>query len=147
MAIEHREVNILHGNVRDRYIVPHNNLVYENLTELIRNLWKEKYSKIILYDNVGQERIFEKSLSSKKQEDQIEQAIPPAQIFAKWGKKYLNSPNENTIATIFYLDKIVPYKTTYDSNEMDLILRLEKIIENILPFWYNCINSIDYTYD
>lgn len=131
MAIEHREVIILHGNVRDRYIVPQNNLVYENLTDLIRDLWKKKYSRIILYDPVGQERIFEESQSSKKQADQIEQSIPPAQIFAKWGKKFLNSPNENTLATIFYLDKLVSYKSTYAPDEMDLILRLEKIIDNI----------------
>jgi ATP-dependent Clp protease ATP-binding subunit ClpA len=131
MAIEHREVIILHGNVRDRYIVPQNNLVYENLTDLIRDLWKKKYSRIILYDPVSQERIFEESPSSKKQSDQIEQAIPPAQIFAKWGKKFLNSPSENTLATIFYLDKLVSYKSTYAPDEMELILRLEKIIENI----------------
>jgi ATP-dependent Clp protease ATP-binding subunit ClpA len=131
MAIEHREVIIIHGNVRDRYIDPKNNRVYENLTELIRDLWKKKYSRIILYDNVGQERIFEETKNSQKQGDQIEQTIPPAQIFAKWGKKYLNSSNENTLATIFYLDKLVSYKNSYAPDEMELILRLEKIIENI----------------
>jgi len=131
MAIEHREVIILHGNVRDRYIVPQKNIVYENLTELIQGLWKKKYPRIILYDNVSQERIFDDSENSKKQANQIEQAIPPAQIFAKWGKKYLSSPNENTLATIFYLDKLVSYKNTYAPDELDLILRLEKIIENI----------------
>jgi len=131
MAIERREVIILHGNVRDRYIGPQNNLVYENLTEMIRDLWKKRFTRVIIYDTVSQERIFEESSKSKKPVDQIEQAIPPAQIFAKWGKKYLNSPNENTLATIFYLDKLVSYKSTYAPDEMDLILRLEKIIENI----------------
>jgi hypothetical protein len=53
MAIERREVIILHGNVRDRYIVPQNNIVYENLTEMIKDLWKTKYSRVILYDPVG----------------------------------------------------------------------------------------------
>lgn len=131
MAIEKREVLILHGNVRDRYIVPQNNLVYENLTELIRDLWKKKYPRIILFDNVGQERIFEEKSKSTNKPAEIQQRIEPAQILAKWEKKYLSSPNENTLATIFYLDKLVSYKNTYGTDEMELILRLEKIIDNI----------------
>lgn len=131
MAIEHHEVILLHGNVRDRYIDPQTKRVYENLTELIRNLWKKKYTRVILYDNVSQERVFDESDTSKKQTDQIEQVIPTAQIFAKWGKKYLSSPKDNTLASIFYLDKLVSYKSNYAPDEMELILRLEKIIENI----------------
>jgi ATP-dependent Clp protease ATP-binding subunit ClpA len=131
MAIERREVIILHGNVRDRYIVPQNNIVYENLTEMIKDLWKTKYSRVILYDPVGKERIFEESQDSKKQADQIEQAVPADRIFAKWGKKYLNTSNENTLAIIFYLDKLVSYKANYGQEEMTLILHLEKLIDNI----------------
>jgi ATP-dependent Clp protease ATP-binding subunit ClpA len=131
MAMEHREVIILHGNVRDRYIVPQNDIVYENLTEMIRDLWKTKYQRVILYDTVGQERVFEESTSSKKQADQIEQAVPPERIFAKWEKKYLNSPKENTLATIFYLDKLISFKANYSQEEMKLLLHLEKLIDNI----------------
>lgn len=131
MAMEDREVIIIHGNVRDRYIVPQNDIVYENLTEMIRDLWKTKFSRIILYDPVGQERIFDESTISKKQTDEIEQAIPPERIFAKWEKKYLNSPSENTLATIFYLDKLISYKANYGQDEMKLLLHLEKLIDNI----------------
>jgi len=132
MAMEDREVIIIHGNVRDRYIVPQNDIVYDNLTEMIRDLWKTKFSRVILYDPVGQERIFDESTtSSKKQSDQIEQAIPPERIFAKWEKKYLNSPSENTLATIFYLDKLISYKANYGQDEMKLLLHLEKLIDNI----------------
>lgn len=133
MAMEHREVIILHGNVRDRYIVPQNDIVYENLTDMIRDLWKTKYQRVILYDTVGQERIFEESANSKKQADQIEQAVPPERIFAKWEKKYLNSPKENTLATIFYLDKLISFKANYGQEEMKLLLHLEKLIDNITP--------------
>lgn len=131
MAIDRREVIILHGNVRDRYIVPQNNIVYENLTEMIKDLWKTKYSRVILYDPVGNERILEESHDLKKQADQIEQAVPADRIFAKWGKKYLNASNENTLAIIFYLDKLVSYKANYGQEEMTLILHLEKLIDNI----------------
>lgn len=132
MAMEDREVIIIHGNVRDKYIVPQNDIVYDNLTEMIRDLWKTKFSRVILYDPVGQERIFDESTtSSKKQSDQIEQAIPPERIFAKWEKKFLNSPSENTLATIFYLDKLISYKANYGQDEMKLLLHLEKLIDNI----------------
>jgi len=132
-AIEQREVVILHGNVRDRYIVSRNNLVYENLTDMIRDLWKSKYSRIILYDPVGQERIFEDNLDSKKQIEEISQQSDKNRVITKWERKYLSLSNENTLATIFYLDKLVSYKNSYSPDEMDLILRLEKLIENITP--------------
>jgi len=131
MAIEQRQVIILHGNVRDRYILPSNNIVNENLTELILNLWKKKYPRIIFYDTVGQERVFEEQDKLKNKSGDNQQRVEPTQILAKWEKKYLSSPNENTLATIFYLDKLITYKNTYGPDEMELILRLEKIIDNI----------------
>jgi len=131
-AVDRREVIILHGNVRDRYIDPVHNETYENLTDLIKSIWGPKYQRIILYDPVGQERIFGELAPPKPSVDAIEpDPKPPSRIFASWEKKYLNSSESNTLATVFYLDKVVSYKKAYGSDEEDLILRLEKIIENI----------------
>lgn len=132
-AIERREVIILHGNVRDRYIDPQNKDVYENLTNLIQVLSASKYQRIIFFDSVGKERIIENSSPSKTQEDDLSVLAPspPSQIFAIWEREYLSSSEENTFAVVFYLDKLVSYKQTYGPDEGELILRLEKIIENI----------------
>lgn len=45
----------------------------------------------------------------------------------------LSDPSANMLAVLFYLDKIQPYQSSYSSDEMRLIVTLEKIIHNIAP--------------
>ena len=156
-SLENKEVIILHGNVRDKYIDKSRNLVYDNLTDLIKSIGKSAnipFSNTIFYDPVGQERKVETQvksennaedslkISGRKPSDELSgtgarerektQKAPPSRILAKWSKD-LAGTSDNTLATIFYLDKVVGYKTSYTPDERELILRMEKIIENITP--------------
>ncbi|MFQ6056507.1 MAG: AAA family ATPase, partial [Methanosarcinales archaeon] len=151
MALESKEVVILHGNVRDKYIIKQ--LVYNNLTELIMDIIKDfplSFSKIIFYDPVGQEKRVKSSDSADSEENKpsgegegdlastipekvSEQKAPPTRILAKWSKE-LSTIKENLLYVLFYLDKLVAYKTAYLPEEREIILYLEKIIENIAPY-------------
>ncbi len=142
IALEHKEVVILHGNVRDKYINHEKELIYNNLTELIQDIASKNplnFSSILFYDAVGQERgtlpsshmsSSDKELSSTSPSATSEQRAPPSRILAKWAR-ILSSSKENTLATIFYLDKLVSYKASYTPDERELALHLEKLIENI----------------
>lgn len=149
-SLENKEVIILHGNVRDKYIDPVKKTVYTNLTDLIRGVGKDSthlFSHTIFYDPVGQERKIETHKnkedapgpsntvsgefgSTESKDKEKMQKAPPARILAKWSGE-LSNTSVNTLATIFYLDKLVGYKTSYLPDERELILRMEKLIENI----------------
>jgi len=58
--------------------------------------------------------------------------IPPGRILAKW-LEILSQKDTNTFAVMYYLDKLAPYKTMYLAGENEIILRIEKLIENISP--------------
>lgn len=159
MALEHKEVVIVHGNVRDKYIHLEKELIYNNFTELILDIAKElpiTFSRITFYDPVKGEwdtgapstrpqpgapskdkdefaetQPQQRNASAKKREI-MEQKIPPSRTLAKWANQ-MNSTKENILATIFYLDKLVSYKQNYQPEEREIILRIEKLIENITP--------------
>ncbi len=153
-ALEHKEVVILHGNVRDKYIDCETGYVYGNLTELLGSVARElplSFSRLIFYDMVGQERKREvaqvavpagRSAVSPHDEGELgaatappsisEQRQPPSRVLARWAKD-ASVTHENMLATIFYLDKLVSYKTGYQPDERETLLRLEKLIENITP--------------
>ncbi len=146
-ALENKEVLILHGNVRDRYIHPQKGVVYDSLTELLEDVSKELsifFSRLIYYDPIGREKSTARSGSSSQDEmrDEFSGTAPdaknagskadPARFLAK-SLKYLGDTTQNTALTIFYLDKLAPYKQGYQAEERDIILWIEKIIENITP--------------
>ncbi|NIM14144.1 MAG: hypothetical protein GTO45_19045 [Candidatus Aminicenantes bacterium] len=165
MVLEHKEVVILHGNVRDKYINRTKELIYNNLTELILDISNDLtltstliVNQVAFYDPVKGEwtagpPVFYPSEVSKtgisafrrddlegtapdktptSPKDIKEQKIPPSRVLAKWSKQ-LSSTNENLLAVIFYLDKLAAYKQNYQAEECEIILRLEKLIENITP--------------
>ncbi|MCS6860696.1 MAG: hypothetical protein NZT92_10300 [Abditibacteriales bacterium] len=45
----------------------------------------------------------------------------------------MNDPKRNRFAVLFYLDKLVSYKTSYADDERECLLWLEKTVENITP--------------
>lgn len=147
MALEHKEVLILHGNVRDKYINLEKELVYTNLTEILQDIGRDLalvFTQVIFYDVVGKERR-SGSVSptpSQSTDGEFSATSPPAvveqkadapTVLARWAQD-LSSSKENILASIFYLDKLVPYKEGgYSPEEQETILRLEKLIENITP--------------
>ncbi len=146
--LENKEVVILHGNVRDKYINPSNGAVYGNLTELLQYLSRDlpiEFTRSVFYDIVGNER--QSRESSPRESRPVEsdpelggtsptassqQNTPPTRVMAKW-ERDLSSRKESCFATIYYLDKLIPYKASYQSDEREILLRLEKLIENITP--------------
>ena len=146
-SLENKEVIILYGNVRDKYINIEKKLVYSNLTDLLQNLARENslaFSRNIFYDVLGKEKVSNTAQSNKtsaKTDDlsatspspfSAQKAEAPT-ILARWTRD-LSATRENILATIFYMDKLVSYKQSgYSPDERDILLHLEKIIENITP--------------
>lgn len=146
MFLEDREVIILHGNVRDKYIHSQKQVVYENLTDLLKDVIAQlpiSFSRLVFYDMVKkeqevispkqceQDKSGEFSSTSPHSTSSGEKATP-SRILAKW-LNLLADTSENTATIIFYLDKLISYKTNYLPEERELILRIEKLIENISP--------------
>jgi ATP-dependent Clp protease ATP-binding subunit ClpA len=146
-ALEHKEVIILHGNVRDKYIDLEKTVVYDNLTELLQAVSRElplEFSRLVFYDIVGQQQVKgvapsrkvqtgTKDFSSSTPSGDFGQNASVAQVLNGW-KGMLSATASNVFTAIFYLDKLVSYKQTgYTAEERDTILRLEKLVENITP--------------
>ena len=147
MALESKEVILLHGNVRDKYISHESGLVYSNLTGLLEDIGRDKafaFSRTVVYDMIGQERTVGAQDSSRRATKDNEladtspanvsgQQVPPSRVLATWAKD-LTTSSKNTLAVVFYLDKLVAYKQSgYSPEEREILLRLEKITENITP--------------
>ena len=150
-ALENREVVILHGNVRDKYISPAGSIIYDNLTSLIKEMSKSlplRFSRVTFYDVLGRE-VWEQGtraaatknatyagsdLQSTARETDARTQETPERLLDRW-KDLLTGRGENTLATIFYLDKLVSFRenANYTPEDRLNILRLEKIIENITP--------------
>lgn len=149
-SLEDRPVVILHGNVRDKYI-DENGRVYDNLTALLRESARNlpiSFSELVFYDPVGQEQRESntESQTSRQQqvavdaelagtdpdnsEQRLEKKRRPTQVFEQW-KRQLSSAGQSYFMVLFYLDKLVAYKTSYLEDEKEILLRLEKVIENI----------------
>lgn len=145
IAVGNKEVVLLYGNVRDKYINHEKRFVYNNLTDLLQEISRDlplSFSRIIFYDPVGQEKRSSANTSpqSSSENDELaatssgpvsEQKAPASRVFAKWMRD-LSSSKDNTLAIIFYLDKLVAYKQSgYSPEEREILLRLEKLTENI----------------
>ncbi len=156
--LEKKPVLILHGNVRDRYIDEYRR-VYENLTSLLREVARKihiNFSEIVFYDVVSKERreIWTTNLkissynpnsdselletepkvekeTSEREPGLLRQIEPPSRVFSRW-KRELSSSDRSKFVVVFYLDKLVAYKQTgYTEEEKQVLLWLEKVIENI----------------
>lgn len=145
MALDNKEVILLHGNVRDKYISHETGRVYANLTELLAEISMDQrysFSQTRFYDIIGHERIKggDTRQQSSSGDEELAQTSPssasgqdksPSQVLAGWMKN-LTSSSENTLAVIFYLDKLVSYKQSgYGSEDSKIVLYLEKLTENI----------------
>ena len=145
-TLNDNSVTLLHGNVRDRYI-DENGQIFENLTSLLRSFANQpegSFTNTVFYDPVGRERrenignqTVQPGSSSKNNElsttqptDGAHKVEPPSRTLSRWAQE-LSEPHQNRFAVLFYLDKLVPYKTSYNEDERECLLWLEKIIENI----------------
>lgn len=148
IALEHKPVLLLYGNVRDRYI-DETGRVYENLTALLSELarsWPQSFAELVLYDPAGRERsvILQgqpgarpdagplDELAATAPQPASRQQETPARTLARWGRE-LKESHRNRFVVLFYLDKLVSYKTSYGDDERECLLWLEKAIENISP--------------
>lgn len=155
-ALRDKPVLILYGNVRDRYIDPAGR-VYSNLNALLEQVTQEVgllFGERVIYDPVGQERrtlltaanplpaAAVAAPNNRNADDELAgtqprardagQQVPPSRIFATWAEQAVE-PTTNRLFVLYYLDKVVAYKSGYQDDEKELLLRLEKIIENITP--------------
>jgi ATP-dependent Clp protease ATP-binding subunit ClpA len=149
--LEDRPVVILHGNVRDRYIDEHGR-PYDNLTSLLGEIARSMpfpFSELVFYDPVGNERrrlvkpsgVPEVRPKDTTEDDEfagtapqqpLEKRIQPTQVLALW-QQQLSDEAAYHFAVLFYLDKLITYKTAYQPQEEEILLRLEKVIENVTP--------------
>jgi len=147
--LENHPVVILHGNVRDHYIDEHGH-VYDNLTTLLEEIAHSmlpSFPELVFYDPIDHERRRSSTTNPKVTKppkkkggtDEFADTAPPetldkkpdpTQVLAQWQKR-LREKNTYHFVVLFYLDKLVAYKTSYQKQEEEILLRLEKIIENI----------------
>ncbi len=144
-ALRNHPVLLLHGNVRDRYLDADGRL-HENLTDLLETLAAEcplPLSERAYYDPVGRERRRGGAPAPEPAEsgDELEATGPrggpaphatPERVLASWLEP-LSTPEGSRLAVLHYLDKLVAYRPGYSAEEMERLLRLEKLIENITP--------------
>jgi ATP-dependent Clp protease ATP-binding subunit ClpB len=144
-VLDDKPVVLLHGNVRDRYI-DEEGRVFENLTPLLTSVASKStitFTELLLYDPVGHERSIDLNTTigdqrathasgptGNEQGVARRQQEPPARTLARWARE-LSEPHPNRFAVIFYLDKLVSYKTSYVGDELECLLWLEKAIENV----------------
>ncbi|HEC84627.1 MAG TPA: ATP-dependent Clp protease ATP-binding subunit, partial [Thioploca sp.] len=155
-ALQDKPVVILHGNVRDRYIDKEGR-VYDNLTNLLEYVAQAlplRFSERVIYDMVGHERRMAVAEDSQppateafqpkwqNPNDELAatqpppqrggQKAPPSRVLANW-LQLISAPTPNRLFVMYYLDKLVAYRNTYLDEEKELLLWLEKLIENITP--------------
>lgn len=146
-ALETKEVILLHGNVRDWYM-DENKLVHYNLTEILQGIisvpgFPLHFTRSLYYDiskrekRIGETGFGQANTSQKDQfntapsESRGAQLPPPAILLSGWAKELQNSTN--TLAVLYYLDKLISYQPHYNETESESLFWLEKIIENIAP--------------
>lgn len=156
-SLADRPVVILYGNVRDKYIDEHGR-VYENLTALLTELSRRlpiPFAELVFYDPVGHERRVtangkpvaepaddgkaegegaapKSDLAASEPKARSGQKAPPTRVLANWTKQ-LSAGEQSRFVALYYLDKLIPYKTSYSDEEKETLLWLEKLIENITP--------------
>jgi hypothetical protein len=158
-----RPVVILHGNVRDRYIqdnhLVYDNLtgLLSNAAHRLSQECGLSFAERIFYDPIGQERRETAPRSSQhgtvcRPADPPDasarsgaaplpptrppvadgQRLPPDRFLARLVQD-LQSVDRGYFVTLYYLDKLVSYRQSYQEDERATLLWLEKVIENIAP--------------
>lgn len=132
--------------MRDKYI-DLNGQVYENLTSLLQKVTETlplHFHRFIYYDIASHERRIERStspavpplpedseLTNTAPQQGGTQREPPVRTLARWTRE-LTDVSENSFYVLFYLDKLIEYRQTgYTAEEKELLIWLEKLIENI----------------
>ncbi|MDQ2687616.1 MAG: hypothetical protein M3Y28_07100, partial [Armatimonadota bacterium] len=155
LVLEDNPVVLLHGNVRDRYI-DETGRVYENLTDLLtdvaHNLPGLSVTDLTFYDPAGGERSTQlrdqptlpaaagdlggtSPVTERSSPESAGSPRPrevPQTVLARWARQ-LSDPRNSRFSVLFYLDKIVSYRASYNEEESQCILWLEKAVENISP--------------
>ncbi|MBN1483854.1 MAG: ATP-dependent Clp protease ATP-binding subunit [Chloroflexia bacterium] len=150
--LQDRPVVILYGNVRDRYI-DEQGRVYDNLTALLSEVAQSfsAEAELVFYDPLGEERCvggeepaspptppaageLAATAPSQRRPDPAAgpQRIPPSRVLAQWSRQ-LGRSEGNRFLVLFYLDKLVSYRAHYAQEEQEILLWLEKAVENIQP--------------
>lgn len=147
-ALRQNPVVIVHGNVRDRY-VDAQGAVHENLDSLFGSLRRQvplRFRDILKYDICGQERrssaaagppnraapAGDPELAGTAPAAGTGQRIEPSRVLAAWEQE-LRRSDRATFAVINYLDKLIAYASNYSEPQREILLRLERIVENIAP--------------
>lgn len=170
MALEDKQVLILHGNVRDRYM-DESGAVYQGLTDLLEkivpSLTSVRCSEILFcepLDNDPDRRQRRVNLGAtthtgyaKASGDPELDGTPPYSdaetrssnvaetpqdtqtgrdetlVMLAECAHDLGDPSSSRTSVIYYLDKLVSYKTSYSDSDQKRLYWLQKIIENITP--------------
>lgn len=145
-VLDDKPIVLLHGNVRDRYI-DDDGKVFDSLTVLLEHLARkvpQRFSRMVFYDLASRERTVHlmdrvapqgNAAPPAEFEDTApnagpRQQEPPARYLARIASE-LSEPHQRVISVIHYLDKLIPYRTSYSDEECERLLWLEKAIENI----------------
>ena len=161
IALSDKPVVILYGNVRDRYIDSNSRIYNNLTELLMKfgASGEQKYDELMIYaPGSSLRRINLKEQGRGKhtatpppkfqtqgektksqEENEFDPAPPkpsgsarpsPSEILYNWSRE-LGEKHKNRLAILFYLDKLVAYKNSYNEEEREILLWLERIIENI----------------
>lgn len=149
-SLDSHPVCILHGNVRDKYMK--DGRTYGNLTSLLISIAQslsQSFDEVIFSDPIYMLRRV--SINNDNERDlqaTVEEAVESNDDYGvtttateahDWIQmlehlsRELEDSDTNRFAVIFYLDKYISYKQSYDKQELELLVRLEKLVENITP--------------
>lgn len=149
-ALENQPVLILYGNVRDQYL-DESKRIHPNLASLLRAIVQPlgTFNELVEYSPFGDEQRTTLTPNNASNDpvatnDEFGATAPTAaapatgerpssaRILARWAQE-LKSPTPNRLVILHYLDKLVEYKTSYNDDERERIIWLERIIRAITP--------------
>ena len=147
---EHKEVLILHGNIRDSAYISERGKPIRGLSEVIRGLGRElDFDRIIFWgvffdqEKKGHspfwsleriEMLKRREQGAKEPKDRNTGAQDrELAILHRWLAKEIGDTRQRTIFVINYIDKITPYSSrgVYPKDTSILITLVQKLIENI----------------
>ena len=155
MALEHKSVVILHGNVRDSYI-DGNGGVYDKLTTVLTDVSGrigcdfDERRFLVPSGEVRTERVrpdvaprraarselgggsgeYQAAPRESGEPETGDARVPCGRRIAEWADLVKQS-SRRCFFVVHYLDKIAPFKSSYSSEELQTLYLLEKMIENI----------------
>ena len=147
----HKEVLILHGNIRDSGYISGQGTPIRGLSELIRRMGGELgFDRVVFWGvSFDKEKKGHSPIWSLERREMLQQGgggaeNPPedkntgaqdreAAILHRWLSRDILDTEERTIFVINYIDKITPYSSrgVYPKETATLITLVQKLIENI----------------